>query len=414
MAEFSYNPNLQLFNTDPSRLGKDFKTWGFDSAWSGDGSDSLSSNIANLVFSNPDLVSRFGLSSSDFYETSPQAYIHDSYNPSTYYISDAAKNALNGLTISRTGVAGVKDGRAQVLRDAQGNILYTGKPYSYDPAGDLTKAALTGLGVVGAGWGLGSLLGAGGVAGAEAGAGLSELFGAAAPAAETAGATGAFGELGAMIPSGAELGALEGGSLLAGGAGIGGSLPAGLASFAVPAEIGMAGLGLGALPEFSMAGVDATQALAGGPMGLNGLGSTSAAANYGAAGASGGLTSYIDKLLKPSTMKDIFSAGTGIYNGITRRNDAKKLMGQLNGMSAPGGAYEQALRKQLERRDAASGRRSQYGPREVELQAKLAELASRNAPSLVNLMNSSNSGLESALRNLTGGGLKLFDIFGGG
>lgn len=265
----------------------------------------------------------------------------------------------------------------------------------------------------------GAAFGGLGLAGAGPWSGLSELFGGAAAggtaAAEGAGATGAFGELGAMIPSGAELGALEGGSLLAGGAGIGGSLPAGLASFAVPAEIGMAGLGLGALPEFSMAGIDATQALAGGPMGLNGLGSTSAAANYGAAGAGGsGLSSYIDKLLKPSTLKDVASAGMGVFNGINQRNQAKKLMGQLNGMSAPGGAYEQALRKQLERRDAASGRRSQYGPREVELQAKLAELASRNAPSLVNLMNSSNSGLESALRNLTGGGLKLFDIFGGG
>lgn len=40
---------------------------------------------------------------------------------------------------------------------------------------------------------------------------------------------------------------------------------------------------------------------------------------------------------------------------------------------APGSAYEQQLRKTLERQDAAAGRRSQYGAREVELQARLAD-----------------------------------------
>lgn len=56
---------------------------------------------------------------------------------------------------------------------------------------------------------------------------------------------------------------------------------------------------------------------------------------------------------------------------------------QLSGMFGPNSAYAQQLRQQLDRRDAAAGRRSQYGPREVELQAKLAELAARTAPSLM-------------------------------
>jgi hypothetical protein len=49
-------------------------------------------------------------------------------------------------------------------------------------------------------------------------------------------------------------------------------------------------------------------------------------------------------------------------------------------MYGPNSAYAQQMRQQLERRDAASGRRSQYGPREVELQAKLAEMASKYGP----------------------------------
>jgi len=44
----------------------------------------------------------------------------------------------------------------------------------------------------------------------------------------------------------------------------------------------------------------------------------------------------------------------------------------LNSLYAPNSAYAQTLREQLSRRDAAKGVRSQYGPREVELQAKLA------------------------------------------
>lgn len=52
------------------------------------------------------------------------------------------------------------------------------------------------------------------------------------------------------------------------------------------------------------------------------------------------------------------------------------LTDQLNaalGTYSPDSAYGQQLRKQLERQDAASGRRSQYGQREVELAARLAD-----------------------------------------
>lgn len=56
-------------------------------------------------------------------------------------------------------------------------------------------------------------------------------------------------------------------------------------------------------------------------------------------------------------------------------------------MEAMFGANSQtalALRKQLERKDAAAGRRSQYGPREVELLARLSQLRAQAEPGYMN------------------------------
>ena len=259
----------------------------------------------------------------------------------------------------------------------------------------------------------GAAFGGLGLAGAGPWSGLAEMFGgAAAGGAAEAGAATLGAE--AAIPTAAELGAWEGGSLLAGGAGIGGTIPAGMASFAVPAEIGLAGTGLmGTLPEFGMAGVDATQALTGGPMGLNGLGQSSAASAMSGSAGAGGLSSYVDKLLSPQGLKSTIPALTQMYSGINQRNQAKKLAGQISGLGKAGGPYELALRKQLERRDAASGRRSQYGPREVELQAKLAELMSRNGGTLAQLMQQQMGGTNQLLQGGLIGGKKLLDLFGG-
>lgn len=81
--------------------------------------------------------------------------------------------------------------------------------------------------------------------------------------------------------------------------------------------------------------------------------------------------------------------GLGAYGANQTRKDANTQIQGLeasNNLFGPDSPYAQQLRQNLERRDAADGRRSQYGPREVELQAKLAEMnagqASRNAPAL--------------------------------
>lgn len=54
----------------------------------------------------------------------------------------------------------------------------------------------------------------------------------------------------------------------------------------------------------------------------------------------------------------------------------------LSSMFGPNSAYAQTMRKELERKDAAGGRRSQYGAREVELQAKLAQMAAQYGPNI--------------------------------
>jgi hypothetical protein len=75
--------------------------------------------------------------------------------------------------------------------------------------------------------------------------------------------------------------------------------------------------------------------------------------------------------------KDARNASNGVTGAVNQ---------QLADMFGPNSAYAQQLRQQLERRDAASGRRSQYGAREVELQAKLAEMQSRSMPGIMNAM----------------------------
>ena len=81
---------------------------------------------------------------------------------------------------------------------------------------------------------------------------------------------------------------------------------------------------------------------------------------------------------------DVMSTLAGLY---AANRNAKAAQGQtlnLQSMFGPNSAYAQQMRQQLERRDAAAGRRSQYGPREVELQAALAKTMASAAPGIQN------------------------------
>ncbi len=79
---------------------------------------------------------------------------------------------------------------------------------------------------------------------------------------------------------------------------------------------------------------------------------------------------------------DMAGSLMGIYSAYQNKKKLGGLADNLSSMFGPNSPYAQQLGTQLARRDAAAGRRSQYGPREVELQARLAEMNSRNAPTL--------------------------------
>jgi len=72
-------------------------------------------------------------------------------------------------------------------------------------------------------------------------------------------------------------------------------------------------------------------------------------------------------------------------------------MAGLRDMYSPNSAYAQQLAQQLARKDAASGRNSQYGPRAVELQARLAAMAPQVANSMTTLGGAVNAGNNQAL-----------------
>jgi len=67
-----------------------------------------------------------------------------------------------------------------------------------------------------------------------------------------------------------------------------------------------------------------------------------------------------------------------------RSPDMAGVSRKLDAMFGTKSESAQTLRSQLERADAAAGRRSQYGPREVELLARLAQLRAQTEPNYMN------------------------------
>lgn len=102
--------------------------------------------------------------------------------------------------------------------------------------------------------------------------------------------------------------------------------------------------------------------------------------------------------------KSSSSPDWGLLGGAFLGQRAAKDFGQqkaglqsLYGQDSP---YAQQLRQSLQRTDAAAGRRSQAGQREVELQARLADLNSRNAPQIQSLSKDQRMAQLSTLRDL--------------
>lgn len=106
-------------------------------------------------------------------------------------------------------------------------------------------------------------------------------------------------------------------------------------------------------------------------------------------------------------------AGTGLGMIWNRYNTAKAYGSQadnLNSLYGPNSPYAQQLEQKLTRRDAQAGRRSQFGTRNVELQARLADLASRNAPQLQNLTKAQGDERSKMLLNMATLGKGLYDL----
>lgn len=98
-----------------------------------------------------------------------------------------------------------------------------------------------------------------------------------------------------------------------------------------------------------------------------------------------------------------------LYSMYSRNNIANQLKGTMdtiNGMYKPGSDEANWMQHELEARDAAAGRRSQYGPRSVELNSKLAQarMSALNSPAYLALQGA-------YLNNAPGSG-GLSDLFG--
>lgn len=116
----------------------------------------------------------------------------------------------------------------------------------------------------------------------------------------------------------------------------------------------------------------------------------------------GGVTDFIGSVtnalglnnITPGRFGDLASGLAQLYMGNKQRRMARDFRRQIAGNR---GAYEEQLRRNLQRRDAASGRRSDYGGRETQLQASLAELDSRNMPAMAQLSQMETGGLMNML-----------------
>jgi hypothetical protein len=113
----------------------------------------------------------------------------------------------------------------------------------------------------------------------------------------------------------------------------------------------------------------------------------------------------------------------GLYSAYRNRKMAGKQAGQLQSLYSPNSPYAKQLEQTLLRSDAAAGRRSQVGPRSVELQARLAGLNAQMAPQLQSLYNQKGAAGDQMLMNLLAmgrnGGVQnmmgsLGNYFGGG
>lgn len=269
----------------------------------------------------------------------------------------------------------------------------------------------------------GSLGGAAGAAGAtEAAAATPGFdFAAAYGAPTTPGGTlgtlaSSEGGLGALAPTAGEVGG-SGFSL----GGVGGSSGASLVPAAAEAASPYALSGAGTIGTGS--GLAASAA----PFTLGtGLSTAVGATPMVTQALTGDGRSIIDKIINSltgptgqqagGTLNNLIRGGASLYSNTQQNNRVDDLVDQTKGLFGQDSAYAQNLRKQLEARDAKAGKASQYGPREVELQAKLAEMASGQTKTLADLIGqqgATQNGQLNAGIGLIGAGADAYNQLGG-
>ena len=188
----------------------------------------------------------------------------------------------------------------------------------------------------------------------------------------------------------------------------------GIANNAMQGNTGKAALGLASM---TVPGVGLAMGLGEGLTAINSLSQPTsaegiaAAKSYSGPGANGASTANSGQ-----SMNNILQGLAGLYMGNRYIKNMNNQYNTLSGMYGQDSPYAQTMRQKLERRDAAAGRRSQYGPREVELQAALAGQYGQNA----GMMNTLNSNITQArmqqlmmLNKMLGGRQGIQDIFGG-
>lgn len=119
----------------------------------------------------------------------------------------------------------------------------------------------------------------------------------------------------------------------------------------------------------------------------------------GASGSGGGSS--------PSSFDNMAGNLLQLYQSHKNAGAYGGLANNLSSLYSPNSAYAQQMNNALTRSDAASGRRSQVGARQVQLQAALANVNSQNAPRLQSLysqqQNNQGAELQALMRMGMGG-----------
>lgn len=105
---------------------------------------------------------------------------------------------------------------------------------------------------------------------------------------------------------------------------------------------------------------------------------------------------------------DLAASVFGAYNAFNQRKGLKEQQRQLQQLFSPDSPYAQHARQKIERKDAAAGRRSQYGPREAQIAALLADRQAQTFPQQQRYQEGISALDNSFINNLLRGGQQAY------